>query len=199
MGRKIRIVPRWEIHSCSVDRVNIIIEPGPSFGSGDHPSTLMALELLETAMESLQLCNVSPSVIDVGTGTGVLAIAAKSLGAELVVALDIDPVSVFTIGRKNVELNRSNWQGGPTESPLCFFVGELAAISGRFQIVSANLAAPVLIRLRDNIMSVASRYIMLSGIADEMFKHVRGAYREYADIIEVKHELGWNALLLEKL
>jgi len=192
-----RIVPRWEIYARSHDRVNIVIEPGPAFGIGDHPSTVMALELLEIAMEDIQEPNEAPSVLDVGTGTGILAIAARSLGAGLVVALDTDLVSVLTICTKNVELNDLNWEGEAFPPP-CFFVGELAAVSSHFQIVMANLAAPVLLRLRDNLVSVASCYLILSGIADEMIQEVRDAYCNCMDFLENINQRGWNSLLLRK-
>ncbi len=199
VGQKIRIVPRWEMHTCCTDRVNIVIEPGPSFGTGDHPSTVMALELLEAALADVQRFNIDPSVIDVGTGTGVLAIAAKSLGAGLVVALDIDLVSVLTTCTKNVELNKQNWTGSGTHSPLCFMVGEMAAVSGQFHIVVANLAAPLLIRLRDDLVAATSSHLIVSGIADEMCEQLREVYCENMGIIAHKKRSGWNAFLLNKL
>jgi ribosomal protein L11 methylase PrmA len=86
------------------DRIPLIIDPGPSFGAGDHPTTIMALELLEEAISEESQTGSSPTLLDVGTGTGVLAIAGKSLGTGFTVGLDIDSASVFT-ARRNVDLN----------------------------------------------------------------------------------------------
>jgi len=195
VGRRLRIVPRWDVHACSNDRVNIVIEPGPSFGAGDHPSTVMALELLEIAVAEALKTREAPTVLDVGAGTGVLAIAAKSLGAGFTVALDIDLVSIFTICAKNLELNSSNWNAEKSP-PLCVFAGDIRAVSSSFDIVMANLAAPVLLRLRDDLLSVAGATLILSGIADEMVGQVKRAYAAAMHIVGHKQQSGWNALLL---
>ncbi|MGB9616611.1 MAG: 50S ribosomal protein L11 methyltransferase [Desulfomonilaceae bacterium] len=195
VGRRLRIVPRWEMHACSNDRVNVVIDPGPAFGVGDHPSTVMALELLEIAVQDLLRRKDAPTVLDVGTGTGVLAIAAKSLGAGFTVALDIDLVSIFTICPRNLELNKGDWNAA-APGPLCFLVGDVSAVTGCFDIVMANLAAPVLLRLRDALASHAAGWLILSGIADEMREEVVQAFSVGMEPFSRMSRMGWNALLM---
>ncbi|HMK37197.1 MAG TPA: 50S ribosomal protein L11 methyltransferase [Desulfomonilaceae bacterium] len=108
-GKKLRLVPYWERGLSPSDRIHIIIDPGPAFGVGDHPTTLMALELLEHAVAETN--RPEPTMLDVGTGTGVLAIAAKALGTGLTVGLDTDPAAVFT-AKRNVGLNTRVMVGG---------------------------------------------------------------------------------------
>ncbi len=196
VGRRLRITPHWEMHARSSDRINIVIDPGPAFGVGDHPSTVMALELLELALEGMERREGAPSVLDVGTGTGVLAIAAKSLGAGFTVALDIDLVSICTICPRNLEFNRRNWDAA--SAPLCFYVGDVSSVSRSFDVVTANLAAPVLLRLRDALASHTLGWLILSGIADEMKEEVERAFS--LEMVKVAHRQrqGWNALLMSR-
>ncbi len=105
VGDSLRLVPYWERRAHESERIQIIIDPGPAFGGGDHPTTLMALELLEAAARSFDHCK--PSMLDVGTGTGVLAIAAEALGSGFTVGLDIDAAAIFT-AKRNVGLNSSS-------------------------------------------------------------------------------------------
>ena len=105
VGGSLRLVPYWERGLTKSDRIELIIDPGPSFGAGDHPTTLMALELLEVAISMAEEIGPPPTMLDVGTGTGVLAIAGKMLGTGFTVGLDVDPAAVF-IARRNVALNR---------------------------------------------------------------------------------------------
>ena len=98
VGRRIVIVPAWEAYAPAPGEVVIRLEPGMAFGTGLHPTTRLCLEALEA--------HLAPgcTVLDVGTGSGVLAIAAAKLGARSVLALDADPVAV-SVARENVALN----------------------------------------------------------------------------------------------
>ncbi|MCA1959848.1 MAG: 50S ribosomal protein L11 methyltransferase [Desulfomonile sp.] len=167
VGKRLRIVPLWEKGRTNAARINLVIDPGPSFGAGDHPTTVMALELLEEAMALLQSEMNAPSMLDAGTGTGVLAIAAKALGSGLTVGLDIDGAAIC-VARRNAQLNGNLFLPCESGGSIHFFVGDASAVRGEFDVVAANLAAPVLVRSAKLLTKLTARYLVLSGIAEEM-------------------------------
>ena len=94
------IVPTWEEYTpVNSDEIIIELDPGMAFGTGTHPTTVMSIQALERTVKK------GDSVIDVGTGSGVLSIAAAMLGAEKVKALDLDEVAVQS-AKLNLELNK---------------------------------------------------------------------------------------------
>ncbi|THF68141.1 50S ribosomal protein L11 methyltransferase [Deinococcus sp. Arct2-2] len=95
---RLTIVPPWLLHEVEAGQVPLIIEPGMAFGTGHHATTRMAVE----ALSALELTGLR--VLDVGTGSGVLAIAAALLGAEHALGVDIDPLTI-PIARENAEIN----------------------------------------------------------------------------------------------
>ncbi|MCL7452307.1 MAG: 50S ribosomal protein L11 methyltransferase [Anaerolineae bacterium] len=147
VGHRILIVPAWEEYTPTPGEVVVRLEPGMAFGTGLHPTTRLCLEALETELTP------GLTVLDVGTGSGVLAIAAVKLGAHSVLALDADPVAV-RVARENVAANgvapavtvqHGSLPGGETvpmhfstEGPL-----ELVA-SGQYDLVLVNILAPVI-------------------------------------------------------
>lgn len=98
IGKRFVVRPTWEPFPCGADDIELVLDPGQAFGTGDHPTTRMCLELLETI--DLQ----GKSVADVGCGTAILSIACEKLGAASVIASDIDPASLEP-ARENVEMN----------------------------------------------------------------------------------------------
>lgn len=99
IGQRIVIRPSWQQHDAAAGDVVVDIDPGMAFGTGLHPTTQMCLLELEDRMPR------GASVLDLGTGSGILAIAAAKLGAASVLALDVDPVAV-DVARNNVDLNQ---------------------------------------------------------------------------------------------
>src|SRR5579883_1833164 len=85
IGQRWYLAPPWSEAATPPGRLRLAMTPGPTFGSGDHPTTQMCLELLEHAIPPAQ------RIIDVGTGTGILSVAARELGAKTVTACDTDP------------------------------------------------------------------------------------------------------------
>jgi ribosomal protein L11 methyltransferase len=170
------------------------VDPGPAFGAGDHPSTIMALELLESAIERLHFTDRLLTVMDAGTGTGVLAIAAKLLGAGFTVGFDIDSASVYS-ARRNLQLNGFEVNSHNCDESLELYVGGIEPVIGAFDIVLANLAAPTLIRISEQLVKSASRYLILSGIADVMQKAVLRTYTELGlKCIQTLERTEWNAM-----
>jgi len=199
VGARLRLIPYWERGAGRSDRIELIIDPGPSFGAGDHPSTVMALELLEFAISMAKATGRMPTLLDVGTGTGVLAVAAKALGAGFTLGLDIDPAAVF-VARRNAELNSHCYpiQAEPS-APIHMVVGGAECVKGRFDIVTANLAAPTLLSLRDNLVTATGSLLILSGIADAMADEVVGSYSSAGCLCVMRFRRDeWNASLFEK-
>jgi len=197
VGRTLRLVPYWERGSVPTERIEIVIDPGPSFGAGDHPTTVLALELLEDALDLTRQERLRPSLLDVGTGTGILAVAGKLLGAGLTVGLDIDPAAIFT-ARRNVGLNENVGRDDGPGRGVALLVGGVDAVKGSYDLVAANLAAPVLLRLRPEIIPRVGGSLILSGIAAPMAEAVIADYCR-GDLLLVKRlEVeGWHAALLE--
>ena len=196
VGEKLRLVPYWERGLHKTLRQELFLDPGPSFGAGDHPTTIMALELLEKAAADSRARVASPRVLDVGTGTGVLAIAARVLGAGFTVGLDIDGAAIFT-ARHNLQLNGL----GPNpyaKASVHLFIGGVDAVQGKFDIVAANLAAPTLLQVVRPLTGCVERFLVLSGISEAMAEEVLRVYTSSG--LELRSTLqkeGWNAALLE--
>jgi len=135
---RIWVGPSWELKNAGDAPICLVIEPGMAFGTGDHPTTSMCLQALQDAVER----KPGASVLDVGTGSGVLAIAAKRLGAGRVVGNDIDPAAV-RIAKENAALNQADGMD-LTDRPL-------DRLPGEFDVVVANLYAGVLVQLAPRI------------------------------------------------
>ena len=130
VGRRLLIVPPWETPTAETGRRTIIIEPGRAFGTGTHGSTQGCLLLLEGLLDRSPVTHA----LDIGTGTGILAIAAGALGVRRVTALDTDPDAV-TAAKANAARN------GIGERIACA-LGDPAGVSGPlFPLILANLLA----------------------------------------------------------
>lgn len=129
--------PSWSDAAAADDAVELVLDPGMAFGTGLHPTTQQCLEALST----LRL--EAKSVLDVGTGSGILAIAAAKRGASPVVAVDTDPLAV--------EAAREN--AGRNGVVIPVGEGTAADVPGRFEIVIANIVAPVLQQLAPDLVA----------------------------------------------
>lgn len=183
IGERLVVTPSWKRPETTA-RVVIEIDPGMAFGTGTHETTRMCLELLEAHWHGSRL-------IDVGTGTGILAIAASKLveGSE-VVAIDIDPLAV-EVARENVTINQAGAivvrEGGPAD-----YAG------GAFDVVVANLTAEVIIALMADLVGcvAATGKMILSGILTTLAAEVERALEEAGlRCIERRAAGEWSALV----
>ncbi len=149
-GRRFLIIPGTASpEAAGGSRAGIVMVPGQAFGTGEHATTRMCLELLEECVVP------GDALLDVGTGSGILAIAARMLGASSVVAIDIDPVAVEVAARNA----RANQVGG-----VLFAACGLEALAPReADVVVANLYGATIVRLMREIARRATRDIVLSG------------------------------------
>ena len=140
VGERFFLVTPWRTEPTPPGRIRLEINPGMQCGTGQHPCTRLCLEAMERVVRH------GDSVLDVGSGSGILSIAAKLLGAGRVIACDLDPEAA---------------------KPVPFFVGSADAVrSGAFDVVAANISEDVLGPLRPDLERVARKRI-LSGFQDE--------------------------------
>jgi ribosomal protein L11 methyltransferase len=197
VGNTLRIVPYWDCWRTESDRLNIVVDPGASFGLGDHPTTLIALELLEKTINQMAGRRQPLSLFDIGTGTGVLAIAAEALGCGFIVACDLDPAAIW-LAQRNVVLN-SNLRSEAHKRRPHFYVGPLDAVKCTFDLVAANLAAPVLRRLKTELIARSANYLILSGIPDSMVDLIQREFSgEKTDLETTVSMNEWNGLVFRK-
>ena len=134
VGERLVVCPSWETYSPVEGEVVLTIDPGMAFGTGTHDTTRLCMQLLEE--------HVRPGdrLLDVGTGSGILAVSALLLGAGAAVGVDIDEVAV-RVANENAAANN-------VSDRVDFFAGDLAdKASGRIRVVTANIVADVIIRL----------------------------------------------------
>ncbi|MGM0502656.1 MAG: 50S ribosomal protein L11 methyltransferase, partial [Bacillota bacterium] len=167
------IKPTWEEYQAAADEIVIEIDPGQAFGTGQHATTSSCLEAIEANLTA------ETSLLDLGTGTGILAIAAAKLGAKEILGLDIDPVAVKA-ARENAELN-------DVEDKLEFVQGDLVdQVEEKYDLVVANILPHIIIKLipnLNNVMHSASKFI-LSGIIVDKLDDVKTALKENNLVIE---------------
>ena len=188
IGEKLAICPSWETYDNKDNRTVISLDPGAAFGTGSHATTSLCLEILEKRVTN------DTTVLDIGTGSGILAIAADLLGAKSAIGVDIDAQSVKT-AIANAEIN------GVSEKTE-FLVGDLAEkISGQYDIVCANIVADVVMRLFDNVADFMKDdgTLIVSGIIDMRALEVEKSALEHGfKIAESLMREEWHAYVLTK-
>lgn len=187
IGERLVICPSWEEYTKE-DKAVLKIDPGAAFGTGTHATTSLCLELLEKYTDS------SSHILDIGSGSGILSIAACLLGAEKAVGVDIDPTSV-RVAKENAVINS-------VESKTEFIVGDLAEkIEGQFDIVCANIVADIIIKLNKGIKKYMKKdaIYITSGIIDIRADEVRASFSKSGlkIITELKRD-NWYAFALIK-
>ena len=170
IGGRLLIKPSWNRRAPRPGQSVITLDPGLSFGTGQHPTTRFCLEQVVAARGD----GPAPAMLDVGTGSGILAMAAARMGYAPIVAFDYDPVAV-RVARANVAAN------GLTRS-LRLLRGDVhrppEVTRGKFDLVCANLLAELLIEEARRVARWVrpSGRLVLAGILDRQFAEVRGAY-----------------------
>ena len=188
---RIWVGPSWLVGEKPEECVGLTIDPGMAFGTGDHPTTAMCLLALDEWMAEAERAGRQKGtsrVLDVGTGSGVLAMAAKKLGAGETLALDIDPVAIQT-ARENAEKNEVKgvtWTTKPLER-----------VRGTFDLVMANIFANVLCHYAPRLAAATDRdgRLLLTGILDVQAEEVRGAFEAEGMALVRRREMGEWVLL----
>jgi ribosomal protein L11 methyltransferase len=178
IGKRFVIRPTWEPEVRENGKLVITLDPGQAFGTGDHPTTRLCLEL----MEEIDL--KGKVVADVGCGSGVLSIGACLLGATRVIATDLDPLAV-EITRENATLNRVEIEAD---------VAEGFAALGKVDVILSNIISAVLIRLTPDARSHLQKggIWLVSGIIEANWPDVLSAAENSGfSCAGVRREDGW--------
>lgn len=184
IGKKTVIKPTWEEYEKQEGDLVIEIDPGMAFGTGNHATTALCLQMLEEYVQP------GMDVIDVGTGSGILAIQAALLGAGSVQAMDFDTVAVAA-AKENVALNKLEEKVSVCQSDL------LAQAKGQADLLVANIIADIIIRLTPSTKEYlkGAKTFISSGIIDTRKDDVLAALQENGfSIIEVRESKGWVAI-----
>lgn len=186
IGKRIVVTPSWEEYTPSGDDVQMRLDPGMAFGTGTHDTTRLCLELLE------EVVTPETRILDVGTGSGILSVGGVLLGAPSALGVDIDPVAV-KVANENAEINEVS---DKTE----FVCGDLTdKVHGKFEIVTANIVADVIIRLLSTVKNYLLKggVLIVSGIIDTRADEVENACHEAGFVTEKRLEhVGWVAIKL---
>ena len=187
IGEKLAIVPSWEKYDNKDNRTILQIDPGAAFGTGTHATTSLCLDMLQSYVDD------NTEMLDIGCGSGILAVASVLLGAKTAVGVDIDAQSVKT-AKENAEINSVT---DKTE----FIVGDLAEkVRGKFSVVCANIVADVVIRLLENVKNYmeADAVLIVSGIIDLRENDVlNAAEKQGFTVIEKRYKDNWCAFALK--
>lgn len=185
IGKNIVVKPTWREYEAGPGDVIVELDPGMAFGTGTHPTTSLCIRLIETYLRK------GDAFLDVGTGSGILMIAATKVGAARVCGVDNDDVAVEA-ARKNLELNKIDPQN------YSLIVGSLVDdINDKFDFVAANILTGIIVDLLDHIEMVinTNAVFICSGIIEEQ-KHlvIEKMQAIGFEILEVVCEEGWAAI-----
>ena len=187
IGKHFVVKPTWEEFESQPGDHVIVLDPGQAFGTGDHPTTRMCLAFLES------YTGPTTTVLDLGCGSGILAIGAKFVGSPDVLAIDIDPLAV-EVAKENFALNSVTVRAEVGD------VTELNLESG-WDIVVSNIISATLINLAPDAnyaMKVGGLWIV-SGIIDQNWADVqKAAAKSGFTLVTFNQEDGWTAGVFKK-
>lgn len=190
ISAKFVVKPTWREYEPKEDELIIELDPGKAFGTGTHPTTSLALRLMEKYVEK------ESKVLDIGTGTGILIIGASKLGAKKTVGIDIDDFAVES-AIENLKLNNISLKNNQV------LKGDLLSVfkEEQFDIIVANILADVLTILLKDIKKVMKEkgIIIFSGIIEEKYQLMKNELEKYnLKIVEEMSEGDWIAIAINE-
>lgn len=185
---RLTVVPQWIEYQPKENEKIVLLDPGAAFGTGTHETTKLCLSVLDSIIRK------DNTILDIGTGSGILAITALLLGAKSADAIDIDPLSVKA-AKENAKLNHM-------DEYLTVKLGNLLdQVNGQYDVITANIVADVIISLLADIKPFMKTdgVLILSGIIREREADVLDALDQYNYSIAEKHQDGeWIAFVVKK-
>lgn len=181
------IVPAWEKYNQANGEIVVRMDPGMAFGTGTHETTRLIIGLLQKYVHK------GNTVLDVGTGSGILAICAAKLGADMCRAYDIDPMSV-RVANENIK------DSGLSDVITCNqsdLLKQAENVAGGYDVICANIVADIIIRMTPDVSRFMSdkTILLASGIISERRDDVVSCFEENGfKIVELSEENGWCAL-----
>lgn len=192
VGEEFIICPPWEVVKDQ-GRMPLVIEPGQGFGTGGHPTTRLALSLLETLLQRpashetpLPENHPPKTMLDVGTGSGILSIGACLLGVEQVTGIDIDGC-VFSEIRHNFSLNTAL----ANHAPPHLIHGSPDSLKSQFPLVVANITTDVLLAYKENLVALSSRDLIFSGVLKTEEATILQGFKDVLTLKETRYDEEW--------
>ncbi len=190
IGEKLLFKPSWEEVEVAGDVRVIEIDPGMAFGTGTHGTTRLCLEAIAELFEAQQ---PPATLLDVGTGSGILALGAAALGCQKVLGNDLDPLAC-EVARSNVAINGYSRQVEITEQPL-------EQLEGQFDMVVANILAEENVRLKQSLFDHTAEggWLVLSGILREKEEFVRNGFADLAlKVFPTRYQDEWVCMVYQR-
>ena len=188
LGRRVVIKPSWREYTAQPDELLLEMDPGLAFGTGLHPTTQLCVEALEDLMQP------GMRVLDLGTGTGILALIAAKLGAADILAVDND-VNAVAVARRNARANDAAHQ-------IRVVHGSLAEVGEPYDLVVANILAHIIIDMASSGLDTRIRrggMLVTSGILAEQADEVAAALAVHGlSVVERRQRDEWVALVVRK-
>jgi len=188
---RIVIKPSWKDYHRLDGEIIVELDPGMAFGTGTHPSTSMCLKMIDE-LERLLAPAGDLRLLDVGTGSGILAISAAKLGFTEIVGIDVDQVAV-RVAQMNAELNGVAEELSLSNTPL-------RMLEGQYPVVVSNILPHVLIYLKEHLLArlAPGGFLILSGIIVEKAPEVKNAFSGALQFFKELQEEQWSCLVFRK-
>lgn len=190
IGSRLIIRPSWEPEQDTGEAAVVEIDPGMAFGTGTHGTTRLCLEVIESLLNAER---APVNMLDVGTGSGILALGAAALGCRDVLANDIDP-SVCDVARENVRNNGFDNVISVTDQSL-------ERLAGQFELVVANILAEENVRLRQHLYDrmASGGFLVLSGILKEKETYVLDSFKSLnLQLDEIRYADEWVCIIYHR-
>jgi len=188
IGERIVIKPSWEDYQAGPNEVVVELDPGMAFGTGTHETTSMCIEALEGYL------NKGDHIYDIGCGSGILSIVAAKIGAERVVAVDIDPVCV-EVSKENIQLNG-------VEDRVEVFKGDLfEVLEDRVDLIVSNIIAEIIVTMigdLDRFLKEEGIFITSGIILDKKDLVEKALLENGFKILETKIKGEWVCIIAQK-
>ncbi len=191
VGERLVVVPAWEKYDAKPTDIIVRMDPGMAFGTGTHETTRLVCGLIEKYLVPGQ------RMLDVGTGSGILAICASKLGAGECFAYDIDPVAVRVAEENCKDNDCTNITCGVSD-----LLASVDTAGGLYDFAVANIVADIIIRMAPDIGNYVKKgaYLITSGIIERYAEGVREAMTAHGfELVEEAMESDWVAMVYKKL
>lgn len=188
---RIVIKPSWQYYHRLEGEVIVELDPGMAFGTGTHPSTSMCLKVID---ELALICAPRGALrlLDVGTGSGILAIAAAKVGFTEAAGIDYDHIAIG-VAQKNADMNGVAGVASFSTTPV-------RLMEGHYPVVVANILPHVLINMKEHLVArlEPGGYLVLSGILIDKAAEVKSAFAGDVHFFKELHEEQWACLVFQK-